>query len=605
MTQTLKRNEKFNLIKTKSFKHKRQVPQKTQSFIKNRIKKAFTRTESSKKKGSILQFEKNKKKHYLFLKLIQKISKETQAQSRFQQNYTRSGCEFFLNKISLPIKSKLNANERKRKNFFVTPVKNLSQKLDRRQKKLDILRHEKKSKLLPSFYEPWKNIKLTPTKKQQWLNSAYAQYQYLRFRDRFDFFRGYLGQIMLLTELHSSEDYKSSWFSRYFFSWKTRHLKRSNLDLFKRLYENYKITSLSTQKLRSKILVFQKQGWWYENLVQKKKVPKSLKKFVLDRPQTAFRIHWKQQKREPWKNALLFKRAVYSGFGEHFRKENKFQTLKIKPYLRRKNPRYEKRNRIYHKATILLANRRQKFRIKANKIARIKQITSKILFPFYGNLRLNQRHKIIKKSRVIKSKQLSSNELILLHFESRLDVVVYRLNLAPTILWARRLILDGCIFVSPQNLYQNQLKWNSMYASLKKYAFPLKLRDPKNLYASTILKNLPEHWGTFKFLDHPQTNVSYLLQPGDLIQCSLENSLNQFKSASFLWQKPFPSHLLTAKKKMFLWEWLSQKYVSKSFLTWDHGSEKVNSAVFLRTPLFTDLPSTDRIKESFLRWAVL
>jgi ribosomal protein S4 len=130
----------------------------------------------------------------------------------------------------------------------------------------------------------------------------------------------------------------------------------------------------------------------------------------------------------------LFKRAIYSGFGEDLRKENKFQSIKIKPYLRRKNPRYEKRNRIYHKVTLLLANRRQKFRIKADKTARIKQVTSKVLFPFYGNLRLNQRQQIIKKSRLIKSKKLSSNELILLHFESRLDVVIYRLNLAPTIL---------------------------------------------------------------------------------------------------------------------------------------------------------------------------
>ena len=43
-------------------------------------------------------------------------------------------------------------------------------------------------------------------------------------------------------------------------------------------------------------------------------------------------------------------------------------------------------------------------------------------------------HRIYKKKRVIKSNKLTSNEVLLSCFENRLDVVVYRLNLAPTIL---------------------------------------------------------------------------------------------------------------------------------------------------------------------------
>ena len=65
---------------------------------------------------------------------------------------------------------------------------------------------------------------------------------------------------------------------------------------------------------------------------------------------------------------------------------------------------------------------------------RLKQVAQKILSPFYGHLRLRQNKNIVKKSKKIKSKTLTFHEIILSHFENRLDVVVYRLNLAPSIL---------------------------------------------------------------------------------------------------------------------------------------------------------------------------
>jgi ribosomal protein S4 len=116
------------------------------------------------------------------------------------------------------------------------------------------------------------------------------------------------------------------------------------------------------------------------------------------------------------------------------RKENKFRPSKIRFYLRHKNPRYEKRNRLYQRNTKLLANFRQRNRIRADKAARIKQIAGKILRPFYGHLRFKQMTKLVKKSRSLKSNFISRNEILLNHLENRLDVVVYRLNFAPSIL---------------------------------------------------------------------------------------------------------------------------------------------------------------------------
>jgi ribosomal protein S4 len=125
---------------------------------------------------------------------------------------------------------------------------------------------------------------------------------------------------------------------------------------------------------------------------------------------------------------------VYAGFGRRFRKENKFRRLKIKPYLRRKNPRSEKRNQLYKRSSLLLANFRQRRRVQAKKAARIKEIVSKIIGPFYGNLRKKQMRFLRTQSKRLKSKILTSNETLLSHLENRLDVVIYRLNLAPTIL---------------------------------------------------------------------------------------------------------------------------------------------------------------------------
>ena len=69
---------------------------------------------------------------------------------------------------------------------------------------------------------------------------------------------------------------------------------------------------------------------------------------------------------------------------------------------------------------------------------------------------------------------------------------------------------------------------------IKKIAFPLKLRDPKKLYLTTLHTEELNHWAMFKFLGQPQKKPSYLLQAGDLIQCAAGNSLSQFKTQSSL-----------------------------------------------------------------------
>jgi ribosomal protein S4 len=61
-------------------------------------------------------------------------------------------------------------------------------------------------------------------------------------------------------------------------------------------------------------------------------------------------------------------------------------------------------------------------------------VIGKIYFPFYGHLKQKQFEKLLIKNKKKKSKLLNKNENLLSSLENRLDVVVYRLNLAPNIL---------------------------------------------------------------------------------------------------------------------------------------------------------------------------
>ena len=467
------------------------------------------------------------------------------------------------------------------------------------QKRLRFLRRQKKSKLPAIFFQPWKKILLHTTRKQHFLNAQYTRYKNLRIRDRIDFFQTYAGKMLLSTETHSHANDNNTWFPKSYMRWKTKlrgnSVKRS-------LNNDFEAQEPSLWQTRYFFSNVQKKSWWYENLIQKRYKPQSAKKFALARPATAFQLHWKQRKKEPWKEILLFRRALYAGFGERFRKENKWRPLRMKLYLRRKNPRSEKRNQLYQRTAFLLANFKYHYRIFAKKNVRIKQLVRKIIWPFYGHLQIKQMTNIYKKSRRLKSKLLARNEIILSHFENRLDVVVYRLNLAPTILWARRLIKNGSIFVVSE---KTTLSWEKMHASLKTVAFPLKLRDPQKLYANTLWTRATKHWATFRFFNHPQKKISYLLQPGDLIQCLSGNSLHQFKTKAQLWHKPIPAHLLIKKQMTFLWENRVQQLSNRVYNTWEQPTETLNSAVFLQAPRFRDLNAKDRIQESFFRWTIL
>ena len=462
-------------------------------------------------------------------------------------------------------------------------------------KEIWLLNQRLKSKLSPFFFKPWiKNQTRSLTKRQKYLKSISWQIQNeYSFKKRKDFLKTSFGEILKITHLHS-ELKRALWISGHLL-FKYKKIKRWNR---KRVYIK-KIPWVLVkphEKQYQKLRISMQKGWLYENLL-KRKSSKNAKHFLLDRPKTAFQNHYKHQKKEPWMDALLFQRWAYFGFIEKYKKENKKRNLKCKNYLRKWNPRFQKRNQLYWWRRKLLFTFYKKNWIEKGKAQRIQQIIGKIYLPFYGNLKKKQFENISKKKKKIKSQFLNKNETILSSLENRLDVVVYRLNLAPNIWWARRLIQEGFIFVN--NIFSFSA-WISVYGQLKYLSFPLKLRDPKKLY-QTNFWNPNKTISQFKFLLKPNKKIHYLVQKGDLIQSAKSLSINNFKNNTRLLKKPIPKHLFTITKTKFQWNNSVKAPESYSSSKW-RAPKQQTSALFLFHARFPDLALNGRIQELFFRW---
>ena len=499
-------------------------------------------------------------------------------------------------------------------------TKNLKEILNALQKKkqktyLSYLKKDlnTKSKLDARFFKPWRYEIPFLTTKQSWLNDRYVFFKSLPLRKRKDFFQTQVGQMMVASSFSfPMNDYilTKNEQQLYFMPMAkiSNILSRSTLSYSTRQeghwcwYEYHSRNFVSRKKIYSDLRNRNEKSWFYENTLR----PRGsvlFSKFKLTKFETAFHSNYREVKKRPWVEPLFFKRTALSAFEERYRKANKFEgeKLQYKFYLRNKNPRHIKRNRLYKRNIKLTANPWKSRRIMAHQTARIKQILSKLLRPFYGHLTLRQWTILVKKSKKKKSRYQTRAERILQHLENRLDVVVYRLNWAPSIMWARRLIYGGFIFVS--NIKKTNM-WSQMYSCLKKYSFPLKLRDPKNLYRKTFW-NPKKRKTKQKFFYFPQKKINYLVQPGDMLQCSRSILMNQFKNNAILLKKPLSSRFLSGRRRSRTeWRWDRHQIIEKSFNVFESCTEHKKSAVVLSKAKFKHLPKSDRSNKFFLRWVI-
>jgi len=145
MIQTIKIKKNLAVIKNKFFEKKIQSTQKLTNFRKpNKIRQIFKVIRKNVRTKSYLL--RNKKSVHNFLKLIANANKDLQPKIAFKHNPMKLPVKIFLNKMHIRFDNKVNGTE--------TKIKTLSKNLYLRQKHLRFLRHERKSKLAPSFYEP-------------------------------------------------------------------------------------------------------------------------------------------------------------------------------------------------------------------------------------------------------------------------------------------------------------------------------------------------------------------------------------------------------------------------------------------------------------------
>ena len=467
------------------------------------------------------------------------------------------------------------------------------------------LRQNLFSKISPSVYKR----RHISSKRKGWLSRKYI---WLRFKSarkkkyKIDFLKTTIGTQFL--GAHKASIYTFNRAKRYITkitdgalaTWARRSTKKTWAKKFKR---------------------DQQRAWYYTNIVIPKRMPRHFTKESIRRisPHHQFLGPYFRRGYYPWRVPLLATRALYKGF--HTRDRRVLKTTRAYtwiPYFRKRRPVHTKKNKLYRHRERLLQDWDGTTLIRQKKKARIKQVLQKTTLPFYGHLRPKQFARITEKTRTKKSTLLSREEFQLSSLESRLDVVVYRLNLAPTFFWARKLIQDGSIFVC-SGKRDNSKEFEKLYAHYKHNAYPLKLRDPLSLYKktpwnTTITLNsklfddkdndYPKISTKLKFLLEPMRNINYLTSPGDVILCAPGALQNKYKSNKALWKKPIPTNLLsysaiTESKNNFVGRFNKLKRISRT------TEDTMNVGVVIFSPTFNDLPKHDRIQRSFLRWMSL
>jgi ribosomal protein S4 len=341
-----------------------------------------------------------------------------------------------------------------------------------------------------------------------------------------------------------------------------------------------------------------KFGWYYNNLGQRRLLRYPYHIQTTKRaPYRLFSQFWINYKQRPWLDFVQSKRRVYTGFLTHSRKEQKW-TRKFTwlPYLRDKLPWRQKKNLLYKRHHFLVGDLERRGVTLRRKFARVQQILRKIILPFYGQ----RKQKNLTRLKRFRKKSLiwSREDFIFSTLERRLDVMVYRLNLAPTIFWARSLIESGFIsIISSQGSH--------LIAPLKKVIYPLPLRDPNSLYKKTLWKPF-RRLTKREFFVQPITQIKKLVSPGDIIQCTPSALFfHQFKIQQYLWQKVLPQNILSLSNLSNFFEIsqiesgahkqkvsnLSNPYISNTILA---------SMIF--PPTVKDYRQNDRTYSKFLQW---
>jgi ribosomal protein S4 len=333
-------------------------------------------------------------------------------------------------------------------------------------------------------------------------------------------------------------------------------------------------------------------------------------KFFVKYATTAFSF-WRNSewRKNTWFEALVYPRSKSFFLNRKF--PGSLYSHKYKPhwmfhtapriYRRIKKPLDYKHNKLYFLFKKMFFSFYRPA-IKLNKMRRIKHILKSFFLPFYGHRTLKQVKNIMKTQRFKKTLIQSTIGYLVRMFEQRLDVMLYKCNLAPTILVSRQLISSRCIFINgieqfnPARIVQ-PYEFTEISSRLNRFAQNISARKKSLERFSWRIRAQYD----LKLAKKPIVK-SILQTPNNKIQVQI-NALNH--CGSWWWRKP------KSKNINELLDIVVIKSNNKSSNKSSNVEIKTNpllsrfGSLWWRNPKSSDLRKMDRISNTTFNWIKL
>lgn len=265
-------------------------------------------------------------------------------------------------------------------------------------------------------------------------------------------------------------------------------------------------------------------------------------------PWKYYKISWWNYRINKWLNPLLHNRKLFQ-----------FHLITLKT-AQKKHPHRRKRYKVYAWLNSTLHNSWSPG-LRVKKLFRLRQLLfGKIILPSLGYLKHKQFLQIKKNTSNIKPLGLQNSRpaIFLGKFERRLDILIYKLNFAPTIQWARNFVEAGLVYVSHLT---DKSPINHTVSLTKRQKFPLLKNLKKNMsnfFDNQILDNFwrkkTSNISRQGFnMPMPRTLAAYRVRLKSIVHWSSQNIQTFFYKGLF--NKITPKYFMQNKNKTINYFW--------------------------------------------------
>lgn len=265
-------------------------------------------------------------------------------------------------------------------------------------------------------------------------------------------------------------------------------------------------------------------------------------------PWKYYKISWWNYRINKWLNPLLHNRKLFQ-----------FHLITLKT-AQKKHPHRRKRYKVYAWLNSTLHNSWSPG-LRVKKLFRLRQLLfGKIILPSLGYLKHKQFLQIKKNTSNIKPLGLQNSRpaIFLGKFERRLDILIYKLNFAPTIQWARNFVESGLVYVSH---LADKSPINYTISLTKCQKFPL-LKNLKKNISNFFDSQISDNFWRKKTsnisrkgfnMPLPRTLAAYRVKLKSIVHWSSQNIQTFFYKGLF--NKIAPKYFMQNKNKTINYFW--------------------------------------------------